>query len=100
MDGSFICQPTLFFRKSILDKVGYLDTSLKLSFDFDWWIRFFKTIPNEIGFIDETLAYSRIHANCLTKMQRKTVAVEGLRVLKRHFDDAPSTWAWNYIDES
>ena len=99
MEGSFICQPTLFFRKSILDQVGYLDPSLKLSFDFDWWIRFFKAIPNQIGFINETLAYSRLHASCLTKKQRKTVAVEGMRVVKRHFDEVPSTWALTYIDE-
>jgi glycosyltransferase involved in cell wall biosynthesis len=98
-EGSFICQPTLFFRKSILDEVGYLDTSLKLSFDFDWWIRFFKSMPNEIGFISETLAHSRLHASCLTKKQRKTVAVEGMKVLKRYFDEVPSTWALTYIDE-
>lgn len=99
LEGSFICQPTFFFRKVLLSKIGLLDTTLKVSFDFDWWIRFFKTLPNEIGFIDEVLASSRLHTQCLTKKERRLVAVEGMKVLKRHFDHAPITWALTYIDE-
>lgn len=98
-EGSFICQPTLFFRKNVIDRLGVLDASLKLAFDFDWWIRFFKSIPNEIGFIDKTLASSRLHSACLTKKQRKLVAYEGMKVLSKHFDHAPTVWAMTYIDE-
>ena len=99
LEGSFICQPTVFFHRSLLDQVGLLDTSFKLSFDFDWWIRFFKLIPNDIGFIDDVLASSRLHDDCLTKKERRVVAFEGMKILKRYFDGAPITWALTYIDE-
>jgi glycosyltransferase involved in cell wall biosynthesis len=99
LEGSFICQPTVFIRRSTLSKIGKLDVSLKVAFDFDWWIRFFKIIPNEIGFIHDVLASSRLHEKCLTKRERRLVALEGMQVLKRHFDHAPITWALTYIDE-
>lgn len=99
LEGSFICQPTVFFHRSLLDQVGLLDTSFKLGFDFDWWIRFFKLIPNQIGFIDDVLASSRLHDDCLTKKERRLVAYEGMKILKRYFDVAPITWALTYIDE-
>lgn len=98
-DGSFICQPTMFIRKSILQQVGLLDSTLKLAFDFDWWLSFFKIIPGEIGFIDESLALSRLHKNCLTKKHRKTVAFEGMKVISKHLGEAPITWVMTYIDE-
>lgn len=98
-DGSFICQPSMFIRKSILQQVGFLDTSLKLAFDFDWWLRFFKIFPDEIGFIDDSLALSRLHKNCLTKKHRRTVAYEGMKVISKHLGEAPITWVMTYIDE-
>lgn len=35
-----IGQPSCFFRKILLEKFGYLDTSLHLAFDYDLWLRF------------------------------------------------------------
>lgn len=34
-----IPQPATFFRRKILNEIGYLDTSLNLSMDFEYWIR-------------------------------------------------------------
>jgi len=99
LEGCFICQPTVFFRASLLQTIGVLDESLKVAFDFDWWIRFFKLIPENIGFLNDTLASSRLHENCLTQKERRLVALEGMKVLKRHFDHAPVTWVLTYIDE-
>ncbi len=99
LEGSFICQPTVFLRRSLIDDVGLLDESLHLAFDFDWWIRIFKSHRPQVGFIKEVLAKSRLHANCLTQKERRLVAFEGMKVLKKHFEEAPVTWALTYIDE-
>ncbi|MCL0087918.1 glycosyltransferase [Dehalococcoidia bacterium] len=32
-------QPATFFRRAILDEIGYLDSDLHMAMDFDYWIR-------------------------------------------------------------
>ena len=98
--GSFICQPTVFFRKEVFDEVGLLDESLKTAFDFDFWFRIFKHYPRkQIGFINKVQAYSRLHSQCLTKILRQTVALESMEVIARHLGSAPGHWIATYFDE-
>lgn len=47
----FIWQPTVFMRRAVLEKAGYLDESLNYIMDFDLWLRIgmiadFKLIPD------------------------------------------------------
>ncbi len=98
--GSFICQPTVFFRKEVFSEVGLLDEKLKTAFDFDLWLRIFKQYkPAQIGFINEVLAYSRLHSQCLTKRLRQTVALESMQVIAQHLGTAPAHWIVTYFDE-
>jgi len=99
-DGSFICQPTVFFRREVFDEVGLLDESLKTAFDLDLWLRIFKRYrKNQIGFINRVQAYSRLHDQCLTKRLRQTVALESMQVLAKHLGSAPGHWILTYFDE-
>jgi len=98
--GSFICQPTVFFRKEVFAEVGLLDESLKTAFDFDFWLRIFKHYPRkQIGFINEVQAYSRLHGQCLTKRLRQTVALESMEVIAKHLGSAPGHWIATYFNE-
>ena len=36
---NYVNQMTAFWRRSVHDEVGYLDESLKLAFDYDFWLR-------------------------------------------------------------
>jgi glycosyltransferase involved in cell wall biosynthesis len=48
----FIRQPSVFFRKCILEKTGLLDESYINSFDYDFWIRTFSmTVYKYIPFV-------------------------------------------------
>jgi glycosyltransferase involved in cell wall biosynthesis len=99
-NGSFICQPTVFIRRNILEKVGLLDESLKAAFDFDFWLRIFKAYPrSRIGFINKVQAYSRLHDQCITQRLRQTIALEGMQIVTKHFGSAPLHWALTHIDE-
>jgi len=99
-DGSFICQPTVFFRREVFDEVGLLDESLKTAFDLDLWLRIFKRYrKNQIGFINRVQAYSRLHDQCLTKRLRQTVALESMQVIAKHLGSAPGHWILTYFDE-
>lgn len=98
-DSCFICQPTVYFKRSAFDTLGGLDESLKTAFDFDLWIRFFKTFPKKIGFIDRVQARQRLHAESITSNNRETVALEAVAILNKHLDSAPSHWLITYLEE-
>lgn len=100
-NGNFVCQPTIFFKKEILKKVGYLDETLKTAFDFDWFIRIFKAYTSkEIYFIDDVQAYSRLHDQCLTKKYRQFVMRESIGVIHKHFGNVPLHWLDTYLQEN
>jgi glycosyltransferase involved in cell wall biosynthesis len=98
--GCFICQPTAFMRREILDVLGPLDESLWTAFDFELWLRVFRTFPRQVGYIDRVQAFSRIHARTITANQRRTVACEGVRVLARHLGTAETHWIQSYLTET
>ena len=97
--GCFICQPTVFIRRSALDAVGALDEGLATAFDFDLWLRLFREFPGRIGYIPVVQAKSRLHGHCITRTQRRLVAVEAVRLLAKHFGTAPDHWLRTHIDE-
>lgn len=98
--GNFICQPTIFFRKEVLQDVGYLNEYYSASFDFEWFIRIFKKYSkSSFGFIDNIQAYSRLHSQCITWKMREKVAVESMRAIYDHFGEAPCHWVLTYVEE-
>ncbi len=97
--GCFICQPTVFFKKSMYNLLGPLDADLKASFDFEYWLRAFTDFPERIGFIDTMQAQSRLHDACITKTQRGLVAVESIRVIALHLGVSPIHWFSTYVEE-
>lgn len=95
----FICQPTVFFRRSMYVLLGPLDETLKTSFDFDYWLRAFRLFHSRIGFVNALQAYSRLHDSCITVQQRRTVALEGVQLMARHLGKASGHWLLGYRDE-
>lgn len=98
-DGCFICQPTMFLKRTAWVLLGDLDVKLKTAFDFDYWVRAFLMFQDRIGFIDEVQACSRLHSDCITMKMRRYVAVEGMRLLAKHLGDAPGHWLLTYVNE-
>ncbi|RJR19827.1 MAG: glycosyltransferase [Desulfobacteraceae bacterium] len=70
----FLPQPSVFISRSALERVGYLNTSFKNSFDFDLWIRLAQS--EKIVCIPTVLAATRIHANTKTLTSRKQITKE------------------------
>jgi glycosyltransferase involved in cell wall biosynthesis len=98
-NGCFICQPTLFFTRTVYNLLGPLDESIKTAFDFEYWLRAFKAFAGRIGFINDLQACSRLHDDCITSSMRYWVALEGLQVLHRHMGTAPGHWLLTYFTE-
>lgn len=97
-DGNFICQPTVFIRRALLERCGYLDQSYKTAFDFDMWVRVWKSGAS-VRVINAVQARSRLHPGCITSRERRTVALEGMRIIAQHIGTPPIHWALTYVDE-
>jgi glycosyltransferase involved in cell wall biosynthesis len=90
----FICQPTVFLRREIVERVGYLDESLQYCMDYELWIR----IGRMARFVctPHYLATTRLHAEAKTLGQRVPVHAEIMRMVYRHYGRVPASWVYAY----
>ena len=99
-NGCYICQPTVFFKRTLYTLQGPLDESFQAAFDFEYWLRAFKNFDGRIGFLDNVLAKSRLHDDCITQKMRGLVASDGARAAHKYFGEAPIHWLSTYIEET
>lgn len=98
-EGCFICQPTVFFRRTLFVLLGKLNESLKTAFDFDYWLRAFSAFPERIGFLDVVQASSRLHAAGITLRSRRQVMLEGMQCISTYLKVSPRNWVMTYANE-
>ncbi|MBI2357075.1 glycosyltransferase [Candidatus Dojkabacteria bacterium] len=58
-ENNFISQPSTFWRKSLHDEIGYFNTGLNYSFDYDFWCRIGVKYP--LGLIEDYLSDFRFY---------------------------------------
>jgi glycosyltransferase involved in cell wall biosynthesis len=93
----FICQPTTFWKRDVIEKVGLLDENLHYAMDYDYWIRIAKHYGT-LGYLNEYLANSRFYQETKTMSKRFEVHKEILHVVRNHYGkgNIPSTWIYAY----
>jgi glycosyltransferase involved in cell wall biosynthesis len=74
----YIVQPTVFWKRSLLEKVGYFNSQYPLCFDYDYWLRCWKVAEPE--FIDAHLANWRAHADAISVRNTNAQIDESLRI--------------------
>jgi hypothetical protein len=62
--GYAMHQPSIFWRRAVMDKIGLLNESLHLILDFDYWARIARYFQFEN--IDAVLSYSHYHEKAKT----------------------------------
>ncbi len=88
----FICQPTVFLRRRVLDELGFrLDERLQMCMDYDLWIRLGRRL--EVRFLDRVLARSRMYRDNKTISRRSEVYREIFHTVRRHYGRLPFSWA-------
>jgi glycosyltransferase involved in cell wall biosynthesis len=92
----YICQPAAFVRRGALEDVGGLDPGLQYCMDYDLWIRLGRR--EEVAFLDEDLALSRLHREGKTLGSRRQVFREIIATVKRHYGYVSLAWAYGYSD--
>jgi hypothetical protein len=74
----------VFLRRDAVERLGYLDESLRYCMDYDLWIRLAKA-GKTFRHTPHYLASTRLHADTKTLGQRGQAHAEILRVIYRHF---------------
>ena len=98
-DYCFLCQPTVFWRRSLGLLLGPLNTELRTCFDFDYWIRAFQAFPDRIGHIPELQAQTRVHPGTISSSQLPRAVLEATLLQARQFPDSHPHMLRGYIEE-
>lgn len=85
-----ICQPTTFWRRELIEEIGYFDLSLKYAMDYDYWIKVSKKYP--LNYIYKYLGNTRFYADTKTSGQRPKVHREIIEIQKRHYSKVHANW--------
>ena len=90
----FLCQPTVFFRRSAYEAVGGFNAGSKYTYDYEFWIRLSRMFTMER--LPQSLAASRMHRETKTLGARRAVFEENFRLLRREFGYVPFSWVYSY----
>ena len=92
-DVCFLCQPAVFFRRSVVDQYGELQSTLRYCMDYEYWLRILAERPPY--FLEATLAGSRLHAETKTLGSKEAVHREILEMLVSRLGTPPARWVHN-----
>jgi len=92
----FLCQPAVFFRRSVVDRFGLLDESLKYAMDYEYWLRLSVRGATFAYLEDSLIAGSRMYPENKTLGMRVPVHSEFNSMTRRLLGRTPDSWLFNY----
>jgi glycosyltransferase involved in cell wall biosynthesis len=94
IETCFLCQPAVFFRRSLVEKLGDLDDTLTYCMDYELWLRYGSKIP--FVYLPQKLAASRLYQDNKTLGQRIAVHQEINDMFLQRFNIVPNKWLFAY----
>ena len=91
----YLCQPAVFFRRSLVERFGPLDVKWHYALDYEYWLRLGKN-GARFARIGEVLAATRLHAATKTLGSRVKVHAENNDMLCALFGRATDHWLFAY----
>jgi hypothetical protein len=85
MQFKIIGQPSVFMRRSVLEKAGYLDLSLDLLLDHELWLRVAQVAP--IHYVPKRWSAARYHAGAKNVSQAPKYGRDAYQVVDRMATD-------------
>jgi glycosyltransferase involved in cell wall biosynthesis len=93
---NFISQPAAFWRRELLDELGYFSEEEHFCMDYEFWLRIGEKY--EAGVIDEYLANFRYYATSKSGNVNKKQFQDELRLAKKYGHDYPFSIALHQIN--
>jgi len=95
----FLCQPAVFWRRQIHDKVGYFNEDLHYALDYEFWLRVGKQFT--FKYLEyEYLAKTRLHPMSKTLRFPLKAKWENLLVKQKHNQRVDTNSAFEYCNLS
>ena len=86
-----LCQPAVFWRREVMERVGFFDDTLHWAMDYDYWLRAGRCMA--FDFLENALlAGARLHGDARTPSERIQAHEEILDVVMRHSPQPPYSW--------
>ena len=89
-DHNYISQPSMFWRRSLYEKVGGLDKDFNLAMDADLWERFSR--HTHIAHIPAYLSCMRYYPEQKTRAMRPQGMIEDVKIRQRSTRTSPTIW--------
>jgi hypothetical protein len=77
----------VFWRRSLSVLLGPWNASLRCAFDFEYWLRAFRAVPERIGHVPDLQAQSRRHPATLSETQTGQAVLEATRLQVSYLSD-------------
>jgi glycosyltransferase involved in cell wall biosynthesis len=90
----FICQPSVFFRRQIVERAGLLDEKLQYCMDYEYWLRL--GAYTSFSRLNQPLAGSRMYKDNKTLGERVAVHKEINDMFKKNLHFIPAKWIFAY----
>jgi len=92
-----IVQPSVFFRRRVLDITGPLDTEFEFTLDYEFWVRLVLA-GARWKYVDRLFSCHRWWGEMKTARQRGESYIEHLRTATKHFGYVHHRWIERYAD--
>ncbi|OCQ97433.1 glycosyl transferase [Nostoc sp. MBR 210] len=94
IETCYICQPAVFFRRSLIERFGSLDSSLDYCMDYELWLRYGKYV--DFYHLPQKFAGSRMYKTNKTMGKKLQAHYEVVQMLKQKFGKVPDNWMMSY----
>ncbi|MBI3379821.1 glycosyltransferase [Candidatus Gottesmanbacteria bacterium] len=78
----FISQPATFWRRELLDQIGFFEERLDYDMDYDYWLKIWQKY--KLYYLDEYLASYRVHNLSKAVVSAKTQFETAYKITKRY----------------
>jgi glycosyltransferase involved in cell wall biosynthesis len=91
----YLCQPAVFFRRSVVERFGGLNPTLHFCLDYEYWLRL-AAAGVQFVWVRQKLAGSRLYAETKTLGSRIRFHTEINDMMRRYTGRVPDRWLFNY----
>lgn len=95
LETCYICQPAVFFRRSVLERCGMLNAKLQYCLDYEYWIRLASS-GLQFLWLRQVLAGSRLYPETKTLGSRVQCHKEINDMMRQSLGRVPDRWLSNY----